>query len=324
MFGKRTENILVVKPDTLSGFIAAEPAFEQIRAAHPDAKISLLTTKALQRVARAAPYFDQVASMPDFKDTAARQAFVKQIKSAKFSRVYDLAVNNGSKKLQSAIGPFGPKWYSADPPAKPPKGEIKAMRPDFGRIMKAAGGDVPERRPDFSWTLAARKDSANMKPAWFGISGAFGLLLPGVEDGRRWTATGYGNLAGIMARSGIMPVLCGPKDLHGFGDDVAHIAPEVVDLTGKTDHLQLSALAREALFFVSDHADEAHLATAVGCSGVLIKKAGEEALVPEGRNVIVLTTRLSFNEAEPTHVWQALGNLGLLPREDALGRAATR
>ena len=128
----------------------------------------------------------------------------------------------------------------------------------------------------------------------------------------------------IMARASIMPVLVGGKDVHSFGDEVAHFAPEVVDLTGKTDHLQFAALAQEACFFVSDSADEVHLAVSTGCSGVLIKKAGQEASSPQGRHVVTLTARESLGEVNPDFIWRTLDNMGLIPDFDYSQHASAR
>jgi ADP-heptose:LPS heptosyltransferase len=121
-----------------------------------------------------------------------------------------------------------------------------------------------------------------------------------------------------------MPVLIGAKELHAFADEVAHAAPEIVDLTGKTDHLQLVALAQGAAFFVSDASEEVHLAVSVGCAGVMIRKLGEEHLTPKGRNVITLTTRSTMAEAGADFVWRALDNMGLIPRGSQNPRAAVR
>ena len=111
MFGRRKENILVVKTDTLGGFVASEPLFEEIRSRHQNAVVSLLTLESLQRIAKAAPFFDQVATLPNQQNPLEKKAFVKQLKSAKFTRVYDLSANESSRKIQSAVGPFGPKWF---------------------------------------------------------------------------------------------------------------------------------------------------------------------------------------------------------------------
>ncbi|MEL7488256.1 MAG: glycosyltransferase family 9 protein [Pseudomonadota bacterium] len=196
--------------------------------------------------------------------------------------------------------------------------------PSIDRFLSASGLDAPARLPDFSWALSARKDSANMQPSWFGISGAFGLFLPSADPEHRWPAERYAEFGRAMARASMMPVLAGGKDLHAFGDEVAHHAPEVVDLSGKTDHLQLAALAQEACFFVSDDAEEVHLAVSAGCAGVLIKKAGWEATAPEGRHVVTLTVGADLGEASAEFVWRTLENMGLMPAGQAAHSAPAR
>lgn len=310
MFGRKSENILVIKTDGLAAFVAAEPVFDVIRKSNPNAKISLLTQNDLQRVARAAPYFDQVAAMPDFHDADAKRAFVRQLRNAKFARIFDLSADESSKKLQGAMGPFGPKWHSAEPP-RSRKGAV-SDGPSMSRLISESGLSAPARLPDFRWALTARKDSANMQPSWFGVAGAFGLLLPGPAAERRWPASNYAKLAQLMRRSHLMPVMAGGRELHAFGDEIAHEAPEIVDLTGKTDHLQLAALAQEATFFVSDDAEEMHLAVSVGCSGVIIRKAAEKASAPTGRHVVMLTAKENLGEAAPDFVWRTLQNMGLI------------
>ena len=313
MFGRKQSNILVIKTDNLVGFVSAEPVFEAIREAHPGGTISLLTIPSLQRVARAAPYFDQVAAIPNFRDSEARKEFVRQLKTAKFERVYDLSADDAAKRLHAAMGPFRPKWFSASPPPKKQRRSrvsAAAATPCLSRMMADAGIDPGERLPDFHWALDARKDSANMKPSWYGISGAYGLLLPGSSEQSRWSAKGYANLASLMSTAGIMPVLAGPKELHTFGDEIADTAPQLVDLAGKTDHLQLAALANEAAFFVSDHAEEMHLAVSVGCEGVLI--AAGDAAAPHGRHVVTLTSSSDTGAVDASFVWRTLSNMGLI------------
>jgi len=317
MLGLKQANILVIKTDGLAAFVAAEPVFQTIRDAHPKAKISLLTVPGLQRIARASPYFDQVAAMPDFRDVEARKIFIKQLKTARFERVYDLASDEAGRKLRAAMGPFRPKWFSAAPaPKKNRKRKYTEDLPRVDKMLTGAGLETPERLPDFRWASEARKDSANMQPSWYGISGAFGLLLPGLDPARRWTASGYAGLATIMARAGFMPVLAGPKDLHHFGDEIAHEAPQLVDLTGKTDHLQLAALAQEAAFFVGDDAEEIQLAVSVGCEGVLIAVGKAPPTAPEGRHVVTLTSNSESGAVEPIFAWRTLSNMGLILTEN--------
>lgn len=318
VFGRRNSNILVIKTDNLVGFVEAEPAFAAIRNAHPGARISLLTIPSLQRVARASPYFDQVAAMPNFRDADARREFVRQLKNAKFERVYDLASDDAGRRLHAALGPFRPKWFSAAPAPRRRRSHpvVANAMPDLDKLMADAEIDQHDRLPDFTWALSARKDSANMKPSWYGISGSYGLLLPGLYPEGRWTVEGYAGLARTMAGAGYMPVLAGAKELHEFGDAIADMAPQLVDLSGKTDHLQLAALAHEASFFVSDHAEEMHLAVSVGCQGVLIAAgAADEAEAPRGRHVVTLTSSSGPAAVDDAFVWRTLANMGLLHQD---------
>lgn len=324
MFNRKADNILVIKTDGLAGFIAAEPLFEKIRAANDGAVISLLTTNELQRVARASPYFDRVAAAPPATEPEARKAFFRQLKNEKFAKVYDLARDDAAKKLQSVLGPFGPKWFGVPSTFKKRNaaGASYDDGPEFEKFIRASGIEPPERLPDLSWALSARKDSANMQPSWFGVSGAFGLLMPTLDDTRRWPAANYADFARLIAREGIMPVLVGGKELHNFGDEVAHSAPEIVDLSGKTDHLQLAALAQQASFFVSDDAEEVHLALSSGCSGILIKKSKEQDASPEGRDLVTLTVDNDLGEVRAEFIWRTLDNMCLLPAVQSPQQAA--
>lgn len=322
----RPQNILVIKTDGLAAFVTAEPLFEAIRSAHPGARISLLTQTHLQRIARASPYFDQVAAMPDFRDPEAKKAFVQQVRSSRFAYIYDLAANEDARRLYAALGPIRPKWRSVAPAprAARKRGTPEEGLPNTAKFSASLGLDALSRLPDFAWALANRKDTASMQPSWFGVSGVYGLLMPGIDETRRWPAVRYAELARMMSKKGIMPVMVGAKELHPFADEVANEAPELVDITGKADHLQLVALAQSAAFFVSDAAEEVHLAVSVGCSGVLIRKAGEEHLAPKGRNIITVTTKTDMAEAKSEFVWRALENMGLLPKGSANPRAAVR
>ncbi|NOX95175.1 MAG: glycosyltransferase family 9 protein [Alphaproteobacteria bacterium] len=326
MLGRKQTNILVIKTDGLAAFVAAEPAFDAIRKAHPDAKISLLTNQGLQRIARASPFFDQVAVMPNLSNVEARKELVKQLKSAKFEAVYDMAADEVGKKLFNSMGVFRPKWHvAASAPRKKGKSSSSICLPDIGKLLSSAGLDEPTRLPDLSWAFEARKDSANMKPSWYGISTPFGLMLPGVNPEKRWPASCYAGFATIMARSGFMPVLAGPRELHSFGDEIAQEAPQLVDLTGKTDHLQLAALSREATFFVSDDAEEMHLVVSTGCEGVLVADAKSALKAPDGRHVVTLRAGDDLGAVEPLFAWRTLSNMGLvLSEEDGPKSALSR
>ena len=42
--------------------------------------------------------------MPELRDAESRKAFVKQLRSSKFERIYDLAADDSGRKLYAAMG----------------------------------------------------------------------------------------------------------------------------------------------------------------------------------------------------------------------------
>ncbi len=318
MFKNRKDNILIIKTDTLASFVTAEPLFQAIREAHPDSVISLLTTKELERLARAAPYFDQIAPLPQMTERISRQSLFAQIKRSKFGRIYDLSCDDNSRRIQAGLGLMKPKWYSVDPPRnRLMKRQGGIAVPDAGKFLATLGIAEPERCPDFSWALASRKDSANMQPSWYGLNGDYGLLLTNGDPSHRWSAEQYADLANYMARGGVTPVLIGDHDLHDFGDDVSALAPDLVDLSGKSDHLQLAALAANASFFISDHADEMYMALSMGCHGVLISGVDDPEIHRSGCHVVRIDTHGSASDLDAGQVWQTVVNMGLTPKGSA-------
>ncbi len=312
MFNKNKENILIIKTDNLAGFVAAEPLFHAIREAHPDAVISLLTARELERLARAAPYFDQIAPLPRMEERIARQSLYSQLKRSKFTRIYDLCCDENSRKINAGLGLFKPKWYSVEAArTRQAKRQGGIAVPGIEKFTQALGLEAPERKPDFSWALAARKDSANMQPSWYGLSGPYGLLLVSREAEYRWPAERYGDLANHMANHGIIPVLIGDHELQDFGDDISLHAPSLVDLTGKSDHLQLAALAGNANFFVSDHADEMYMALSMGCNGVILSGYDDPEIHRSGCHVVRIDVDGDPSMVAADQVWKTVQNMGL-------------
>ncbi|MEL6789662.1 MAG: hypothetical protein AAFO78_03715 [Pseudomonadota bacterium] len=313
MAAQKNSRILVIMTDSLASFVASEPIFEEIRNAHPEATISLLTTKALERLARSAPYFDQIAASPPLHDKATRQNLINQVRKTRFSKVFDLSGGEASRRLSTGLGWRKPKWVSMG--GGRPDRSLRSGVDRLGDVAKfCAGGDLanPARYPSLGWSLDTRKDSANMQPSWYGLNSAYGLLLVSDDNRQRMAASQYAQLANLMSGAGIIPVLIGDTSLNDFGDDIAAEAPDLVDLTGKSDHLQLASLARNASFFVSDLADEMYLALSVGCDGVLVSPYEDQDLPISGRHVVRIAPAPGrAGDVDPHQIWQTVRNMGL-------------
>jgi ADP-heptose:LPS heptosyltransferase len=108
---------------------------------------------------------------------------------------------------------------------------------------------------------------------------------------KRWPAARFAQLAdALAAKEGIRIIIVGSGSEASRTDEMArHIAQTAVDLTGKTDLLQLAALLRRSDLLVTNDSGPMHLAAAVGTPVVAIFGPTDPARVgPYGAGHIVL------------------------------------
>ncbi|MEM8986299.1 MAG: glycosyltransferase family 9 protein [Pseudomonadota bacterium] len=313
MFGRKSaKKILIIKFDRLSEFVNADAAFAAIRAAHPTDKITLLTKPDFARLAKAAPYFDTVATDAGPKDAENQRLFNARLKKEGFHIVYDLDRSQRTKKIFNAMRPFPPKWSGAAPGCayryEPVHGNIID---DFAAQLEAAGVACQARRPELAWALDARKDSANMQPSWYGLTGPFALLAPGNDGDKRWPTDKWAGLAQTISELGVIPVLIGGTEKQAIGHSIVRQAPSTVNLMGKTDLLQAAGLAAAAAFYVADDTAPAHLFASVGCGGVMPLSVGArlDLTCPRGRDAVAVTAA-SLEDVSVAQILRTLRNAG--------------
>jgi lipopolysaccharide heptosyltransferase II len=322
----RNKKILVLKGDGLTQFVEAEPAFAAIRAAHPEASIDLLTSHELGRLAKGAPFFDRVLAAGPFPDKQSRKNFYSQLRRIGYAKAYDLNGTPESLEIKKALTGFrGVPWVGPNRVVSKDKGHVfvpSFAGPAMRKLLSDAGLEVPQRLPDLGWALEGRKDAANMRPSWYGITGDFALLIPAMNDLWRWPAEYYAEVASALVERGVTPVLIGSSDMKAFGHEVSQLMVQIgprggaralVDLTDKTDLAQLAALAKDAKFFVSGITEELQLAVSVGCPGVVIvhPEAEQEAEGLFGRQIVRFTAE-DMATLAPETVVSMLSSMGLL------------
>ena len=328
------DRVLVLKQDGLRRFVEAEPAFAAIRAAHPGAHIDLITTQAFGRLAKGSACFDRVLAAGGFAERAAQKAFFGQLRKMRYGVVYDLDGTRATLDIRAALtGWRGPQWIGPKKVVSRPGRAQGFGGPVMRKLLEDAGVAVPHRLPDMGFATEARGDAANMRPGWFGIPGDFALLIPAYAPERRWPAEAWADLAARVAGAGVSPVLIGHETLAPFAHAVGRaVAPRaehrgaLVDLTGKADLAQIAMLAKAARFFVSNTAEELHLAAAVGCQGLAILHpqdvAASDALY--GRPVVQMTAG-DMADLDPGQAAAMLVSMGLLdgaPPAAGRGRAS--
>ena len=90
------EHILVIKHGALGDIILATACFKAIRAHHPDAKITCLTSKTYANLLEKCPFFDEI--LVDLKPKYNHFRQIKRLKtllnSKKWAWIYDLQTSN--------------------------------------------------------------------------------------------------------------------------------------------------------------------------------------------------------------------------------------
>jgi len=300
-------SILVIKLGALGDFVQATGPFAAIRAHHRLDRITLLTTRPFQAMAEASGYFDAVCLDDKPKALALGQwlALRKELRNGRFERVYDLQTSDRSSFYYHLFrpGPM-PQWSgiasgASHPHANPNRDRMHTIDRQRDQLAMAGITNVPD--PDLSWASADLGRYSLPQP--------YSLLVPGGAPHRpakRWPAKHFNRLALDLARRGISPVILGVGSEVGLAAEVARDVPGAVDLTGKTDLLELAALARQATVAVGNDTGPMHVTAAGGCpSLVLFSAESDPALcAPRGRHVVVLRTddlaELSFGRAERT------------------------
>jgi ADP-heptose:LPS heptosyltransferase len=280
-----------VKLGALGDFIQAAGPFAAIRAHHPNARITLLTTQPFADFARRAPWFDEVwiDSRPRPTDFAGWRELRRRLRGAGFTRVYDLQTSDRSSFYFHLFWPGAkPEWSGiargcSHPHDNPKRDLLHTNDRQKDQLAYAGIPDVPA--PDFRWVMRGIMRFFLPRP--------FALLVPGGSLHRpekRWPIGHYCALATQVANRGMTPVVLGSHAEKPLANAIAAVAPRVRDLTGETDLVDLFALAREAALCVGNDTGPMHVTAVMGCpTVVLFSAASDPALcAPRGPRVAVL------------------------------------
>ncbi|MCB1562498.1 MAG: glycosyltransferase family 9 protein [Alphaproteobacteria bacterium] len=291
MSGKQAERILIVKLGALGDFIQALGPMAAIRKAHPQAHITLLTTKPFEKFAHDCGYVDEIwlDERPGLPDIGGWLRLHKKLNGGGFTRVYDLQ-NNDRTSLYFRLF-------------------TKSRRPEWVGVAKGCShrNTSPERTAGHAFdghvqtlALAGITDIKVDRLEWmdgdigaFPLKSPFVLLVPGCAPERpekRWSASGYAALAAMLAGEGVQPVIIGTLAEKEAAQEIAQNCPEALDLTDQTSLGQITALARSAAGAVGNDTGPMHLICATGCSGLVLFSGHSDPVrhAPKGEAVQVL------------------------------------
>ena len=307
------QRILVIKLAALGDVVQAFPPFARIRAAHPGAHITLLTTPPYASLAAASPYFDTIETDGRPGSVGQTASMLRRLRRARYDRVYDLQTSTRSCAYFLALWPNPPQWsgiapFCSHPHRNPERDAMHTLERQTEQLRDAGiWPDAPTERgsaepPDLSFML---QDTApERRPEHFGLRAPYALLIPGASahrPGKRWPAACYAGLASALRADGLdVAVLGGPAEAE-IGREIA-AASGAVDLTARTDFAQIAGLGARAALAVGNDTGPTHLVAAAGAPTLVLFSAESDPALcaPRGRRVEVLQVeRLAELELEP-------------------------
>ena len=300
------ENILVIKLGALGDFVQSLGPMKAIREHHPNANITLLTTRPYYKFAEKSGYFDEILtdSRPKFYQIKQWFNLKNLLNSKNFARVYDLQNNDRTGIYFKLLQP----------------------KPEWSGIVKGAShrNDSPQRTSGLAFhghqqtlSLAGIKnveidtlDWINNDIAQFNLSSPYALIVPGCAPTRpekRWPAEHYIHLCNHLVALNIQPVLIGTKDEKTVTDQISAQNKNILDLTSKTSLFDIVSLARHAKLAVGNDTGPMHLIAPTGCQTIILFSGNSSPArhAPLGKNVTTIQKE-KLDDLQPEEVIQSL------------------
>jgi ADP-heptose:LPS heptosyltransferase len=320
------QNILVIKHSALGDFVLATGPMQAIRRHHPDAHITLLTTKAYAAWGRDCGWFDAVMvdTRPKPWEFSALKTLRRELRAGNFTRVYDLQTSNRSSAYFYLLQPHRAEWvgivrWGSHYHRNPNRTRLHTV--DRQREQMAIAGITAVPDPNLDWLKA---DIVK-----FTLPEKFALLVPGGSahrPGKRWPANHFATVAADLLTRGITPVLIGAAADRAVMDTIAATDPRIVNLCQQTNFAEIVSLGRLAMGAVGNDTGPMHLLAPTACPGVvLFSAASDPALcaprgVQNGQNMAIMRE----NDLKNLHPDAVIASLWALVNRNPRDNGASR
>lgn len=297
------DNILIIKLGALGDVIQSFGPMRAIRAHHPNARITVLTTKAFESLIRASGYADDIwiDSRPKWHDIKGWLELRARFNNANFTRVYDLQNNDRTAFYLQLFSPR-PEWSGAARGAShrndsPERTQGKAYD---GHVQTLRLAGVAGVQPDRLEWMTGDHD-------FIGLQTPYVLIVPGSSPKhphKRWPAQSYAAFAHELIKRGYQPVIIGTKEERDIAQIICDDAKGAVNLAGETSLFDIPDLARGAFAAIGNDTGPMHLIAPTGCASFVLfsGKTDPKRHAPMGRNVITLQKE-NLDDLTPTRVW---------------------
>lgn len=310
------DRILVIRLGALGDFVMSLGPFAAIRAHHPDAHITLLTTAPYAELGRACGAFDEVwiDDRPSLWQIGGWLALRSKLRGGQFSRVYDLQTSDRSGVYFRLMGlGWGrgrrPEWSgiargASHPDSNPERENVHTIERQREQLRQAGIADAP--LADLSWAEADLTRFALEPPT--------ALIVPGGAPHRpekRWPVSLYIDIASRLAARGLQPVVIGGPAEKALGEEIVAACAPATDLTGTTSFQEIAVMARKAKVALGNDTGPMHLIALARCPSVVLFSAASDPVrtaprAPERAVPVCVLQKNDLADLDVNTVWAAV------------------
>ena len=258
------KKILIIRLGALGDIFLCMQAIQNIRLAHPDAHITMLTSKAFVGFVSMMPWINEVIVDPraSYFKIGAWIYLWRLFKKGQFTYVYDFQ-NKPRTNLYHKLffKNSTARWSGTACGCTDPRPAItQKMHRQAETILQIKAAGITNIQPlDLDWLTA--DISAFFLPAHYV------LFIPGCSEHlmhKRWSPEHYAALAKHYHDQGIAVAVVGTKADETSIAALKEQAPFIFDLSDKTNFSQLASLARGAEFVIGNDTGPTFLSALVG------------------------------------------------------------
>lgn len=300
------KRVLIIKPSSLGDVIHASPILPALRALLPDAHVSWVVNSSLRSLLENRPDLDEVIAYDKGASgiTARGLLGVSKLCAGLAKRRFDLTIDlqgllRSGLMTAAARSPVrvgledareGARFFYTH--------RVSASRTSVhavDRVMLVAEAlGAPSSRPEFHLPIGEQDDQWARR-ALEGLSGSGPRLIFNMGarwESKRWPVEHFAEIARrAVSEFGAGVVAVGAREDRPLAEALQRDlgAIPVLDLSGRTNLLQLAALARRADLFLSNDTGPIHLAAAVGAPVVGVYTSTDPSLTgPYGSNAVAV------------------------------------
>lgn len=287
----KKDKILIIKLSALGDFVQALGPMAAIRKHHPDAHMTLMTTKMFKPFGERCGYFDDVIidMRPKMHNISGLLSLRSTLIKGAFTRIYDLQNNDRTNMyFKLFAGAKRPEWV----------GVAKGASHRNTSADRIAGHAFDGHKQTLALAEVSGVEIDNLK--WidedlsrFGLRAPYILFVPGSapqHPQKRWPSDHYGALAKMLIQRGYHIVLLGTQAEKEVNDTIMTHCPNAINLTGQTSLFEIAALAHKAKAAIGNDTGPMHMIGPTGCKTITLFSGHSTPKhhAPLGKNVTTI------------------------------------